>query len=127
MEKSRSIAGIAGPTLVVMVLAELKMWNPTLYDSQITPLVYLSGVLFFVAGLAIVRSHSIWTVGWQTSLTILGWLAILLGMARMFFPELYKSQFKNDGFTFAIELLLIGFGVFLTFKAYSPLSKANQK
>ena len=35
MEKSKSIAGIVGPTLIVMVLSELKIWNPTLYETQI--------------------------------------------------------------------------------------------
>lgn len=123
MEKSKSIAGIVGPTLIVMVLSELKLWNPTLYDSQIVPLVYISGVLFFVAGIAIVRSHNIWILGWQTSLTIIGWFAVLLGLVRMFFPHLYIAQFKNDNSAFILEILLILLGLFLTFKAYSPKQK----
>jgi hypothetical protein len=63
MEKSKSIAGIVGPTLVVMVLSELNMWNPALYETQIVPLVYLSGVLLFIACISIVRSHNIWVWG----------------------------------------------------------------
>ncbi len=70
MEKSKSIAGIIGPTLTVMVLSELKIWNPTLYDAQIVPLVYLSGALLFVAGLYIVRQHNSWLWGWQTKLYV---------------------------------------------------------
>ncbi len=116
--KSESLAGIVGPTLIVMVLAELKLWNPHLYDSQIVPLVYISGVLFFVAGISIVRSHNIWVVGWQTGLTIIGWSCILLGLVRMFFPALYKQQFKNDLLIFSIEMVLIVFGLFLSYKAY---------
>ena len=123
MEKSKSIAGIVGPTLIVMVLSELRLWNPTLYDTQIVPLVYISGVLFFVAGIAIVRSHNIWILGWQTSLTIIGWLSVLLGLARMFFPHFYIAQFKNDNSAFILEILLILLGLFLTFKAYSPKQK----
>ena len=123
MEKSKSIAGIVGPTLIVMVLSELKLWNPTLYDTQIVPLVYISGVLLFVAGLTIVRSHNIWIWGWQTVLTIIAWLAILLGLARMFFPLQYIGQFKNDNFALLLELFLIILGLFLTFKAYSPKQK----
>ena len=80
MEKSKSIAGIVGPTLIVMVLSELKIWNPTLYETQIVPLVYLSGVLLFIAGISIVRIHNISVVGWQTSVKIIGWLVILLGL-----------------------------------------------
>ena len=123
MERSKSIAGIVGPTLIVMVLSELRLWNATLYDTQIVPLVYISGVLFFVAGIAIVRSHNIWILGWQTSLTIIGWLSVLLGLARMFFPHFYIAQFKNDNSAFILEILLILLGLFLTFKAYSPKQK----
>ena len=123
MEKSKSIAGIVGPTLIFMVLSELRLWNPTLYDTQIVPLVYISGVLFFVAGIAIVRSHNIWILGWQTSLTIIGWLSVLLGLARMFYPHFYIAQFKNDNSAFILEILLILLGLFLTFKAYSPKQK----
>lgn len=46
MEKSKSIAGIVGPTLIVMTFSEI-------YDTQIIPLIYLNGVLLFIAGLAI--------------------------------------------------------------------------
>lgn len=119
MEKSKSIAGIVGPTLIVMVLSELKLWNPTLYDTQSVPLVYLSGVLFFIAGIAIVRSHNIWIWSWQTILTIIGWLAILLGCVRMFFPHVYVTQFQNGNSALFIEILLILLGIFFTFKAYS--------
>jgi hypothetical protein len=123
MEKSKSIAGIVGPTLIVMVLSELKIWNPTLYDTQIVPIVYLSGVLMFVAGISIVRSHNIWVLGWQTSLTIIGWLAILLGLIRMFFPNSYIVQFKNNDFALVMEVFLILLGFYLTLKAYCPTQK----
>jgi hypothetical protein len=119
-EKSKSISGIVGPTLIVMVTSELKLWNPTLYNEQIVPLIYFSGVLMFIAGLSIVKKHNIWVNGWQTSITVLGWLATLLGVTRMFFPQAYRTQFKNNTITFAVEILLIMFGLFLTFKAYWP-------
>jgi len=123
MEKSKSIAALVGPTLIVMVLSELKFWNPTLYDTQIVPLVYLSGVLLFISGLTIVRKHNIWVWGWQTTLTVIGWLGISLGLLRMFLPQIYKTQFKNDNFSLIVETSLILFGIFLTFKAYLPLKK----
>jgi hypothetical protein len=123
MDKSKSIAAIVGPTLIVMVLSELKLWNPTLYDTQIVPLVYLSGVLLFIAGLAIVHKHNLWIWGWQTTITVIGWFGILLGLLRMFFPQTYNSQFKNDNAALGVELSLILVGIFLTFKAYSPTKK----
>jgi hypothetical protein len=96
MEKSRSLAGIIGPVLVVMVASELKAWNPTLYDAQITPLVYLSGVLLLTAGVSIVRSHHHWAPARPVLITIVGWAAIVPGIYRAFFPQAYGSNFKND-------------------------------
>jgi len=123
MEKSKSIAGIVGPTLILMVLSELKVWNATLYDAQIVPLVYLSGVLMFIAGLSIVRKHNIWAWGWQTLITIIGWLGLLFGILRMFLPQMYIAKFKNDNSAFAVELILILIGLILTVKAYLPTKK----
>jgi len=126
MEKSKSLAAIIGPSLMVMVLSELKFWNPTLYDTQIVPLVYLSGVLMFIAGLTIINKHNLWIWGWQTTITVIGWLGILLGLLRMFFPQMYKAQFKNDNFALIVEISLILIGIFLTFKAFSPMKRRDE-
>lgn len=58
MSNSRQIAGLVGPTLAVTLLSEFPLVQPHLYDAQIPPVVYLSGVLLFVAGLAVVRSDT---------------------------------------------------------------------
>lgn len=123
MEKSKLIAGIIGPTLVAMVSAEMRLWNPTLYDTQIIPLIYLNGVLLFVAGLAIVRSHNIWMYGWQTLVTIIGYTVVVVGLFRMFFPQIQKAEFKNNHSVLIVETILILLGIFLTFKAYFPAKK----
>lgn len=60
MVDSKRIAGLLGPTIVVMVAAEFPLAQPHLYDAQIPPVVYLSGVLMFVAGLATVQAHNLW-------------------------------------------------------------------
>ena len=101
------------------------MWNPTLYATQIVPLVYLSGVLLFVAGLAIVRQHNSWSWKWPVVLTVIGWLGGLLGLVRMFFPQRYQAQFRNDIYALLVELLLIGAGLFLTYKAYLARDKST--
>ncbi len=120
MEKSKSIAKIVGPTLMVMIFSEMKVWNPTLYDTQIVPLIYLNGVLLFVAGLAIVKNHNIWTFGWQTILTLVGYLGIILGLFRMLFPQIQQGKFENNTSILVVEIVLILLGLFLTLKAYLP-------
>jgi len=52
MTSSKRIAGLVGPTIVAMIVSEFPLVQPHLYDAQIPPVVYLSGVLMFVAGLA---------------------------------------------------------------------------
>ena len=120
MDKSKSIAKIVGPTLTVMVLSEMRFWNPTLYDTQVVPVIYLNGILLFVAGLTIVKNHNIWTFGWQSILTIVGYAGIILGLFRMFFPQVQQSNFENNNSILIVEVILILVGLFLTFKAYYP-------
>ena len=72
MTNSKFIGGILGPTLIVMVASEFPLIQPHLYDEQIPPVVYLSGVLMFVAGLAIVHSHNVWQRDWTLLITLCG-------------------------------------------------------
>jgi hypothetical protein len=51
MPNSRRIAGLLGPTVVAMIVSEFPLVQPHLYDAQIPPVVYLSGVLMFVGAL----------------------------------------------------------------------------
>lgn len=123
MEKSNSIAKIVGPTLIVMVFSEMRFWNPTLYDTQIIPLIYLNGLVLFVAGLAIINSHNIWVYGWQSLVTIIGYALTIIGAIRMLFPEIQKAEFKNNYIVIIVEILLIILGIFLTIKSYFQKSK----
>src|SRR5688572_26534708 len=91
MGQSRLIAGLLGPLLMAMGSAMLI--NRDLFPTIIGQLahnyglVFLSGLLMFVAGVAIVRVHNVWVVGWPTIVTAFGWLAIVGGLVRMWFPE----------------------------------------
>ncbi len=120
MLHSKSVAKIVGPTLIVIVFSEMRVWNPTLYDTQIVPLIYLNGVLLFVAGLAIIINHNVWIYGWQTIVTIIAYAGMTIGLLRMFFPEIQKAEFKNNNAVMAVEVVLILTGIFLTYKGYSP-------
>ena len=120
MPNSQRIAALVGPTLVALILSENPLINPHLYDQQIPPVVYLSGTLFLVAGLAIVRAHNFWSRGWPVVVTLTGWFAILLGLVRMFAPTSYSQGAQaNTALLMAGESLLLVLGLFLTFKAYS--------
>jgi len=121
MPNSKRIAGLVGPTIVAMLVSEFPLVQPHLYDAQIPPVVYLSGVLMFVGGLAIVRAHPHWTRDWTVLVTLSGWFALLLGLFRMFAAGAYQRGSANTSRTvfMALEGLLLLGGLILTFKAYS--------
>src|SRR5947209_2570052 len=90
MTTSKTIAALIGPTMVAIALAMLfNLGSFAAMMDQVSrdpALIFLSGVLLFVAGLAILRAHNVWTGGWPVLISILGALAILGGLGRMFFP-----------------------------------------
>jgi hypothetical protein len=91
MTESRRLAGVVGPTLVAVAVSEHPLVQPHLYDAQIPPVVYLSGVLIFVSGLAIVRAHNQWRWDLTVLVTLTGWLALAVGLVRMFGASAYQQ------------------------------------
>jgi len=120
MPDSKRIAGLVGPTLVVMLVSEFPMVQPHLYDAQIPPVVYLSGVLMFVGGLAIVRAHNHWVRDWTVLVTLSGWFFLALGVFRMFAAGLYRQGSANTSSTvfMVLEGMLLVPALIMTFKAY---------
>jgi hypothetical protein len=121
MANSKQVGGLVGPTLVAILVSEFPLVQPRLYDTQIPPVVYLSGVLMFVAGLAVVRSHNVWAGNWTVLITLSGWFFLALGLVRMFAASQYLQATQGAGsMTFmALEGLLLVVALTITFKAYS--------
>jgi hypothetical protein len=127
MTTSKSIAALIGPTLVAIAVAMLLNLGsfPALAQqaSRDPALIFLSGILSFVAGLAILRVHNIWTAGWPVLVTVLGWLAIIGGLIRLFFPfqlgAMATGLGQNTVIVIAILLVFLLAGIFLSFKGWS--------
>jgi hypothetical protein len=120
MEKSRRIGALLGPTLAVMLVAEFPLVQPHLYDAQIPPVVYLSGVLMFVAGLAIVRAHNVWARNWTVLVTLCGWFLLGLGLVRAFAAGQYRqASAGTPSWAFmGIEALLLVVALLITVQSY---------
>jgi cytochrome bd-type quinol oxidase subunit 2 len=126
MTTSKMIAGLVGPTLVAIAAGMLLNLGsfPAIAEqiSRDPALILVSGILLFVAGLAIVRAHNLWT-GWPVLVTILGWFAIFGGLVRILFPTRLAAlaaglgQSTNLIATTAVVLLVLG--AFLSFKGYT--------
>jgi nitrate reductase gamma subunit len=119
---SKSIAALVGPTIVAMVASEFPLVQPHLYDAQIPPVVYLSGVLMFVGGLAIVRAHNRWARDWTVLVTLAGWFFLALGLFRMFAAGLYQRESgqTSPSVFMVLEGVLLVLGLIMTFQAYRP-------
>ena len=120
MSDSKQIGGLLGPALVAMVVSEFPLVQPHLYDAQIPPVVYLSGALMFVAGLAIVRVHNRWSRDWTVLVTASGWFLFALGLIRMFAASAYQKNAASTHMTvfMVLETVLLLVALVITFKSY---------
>jgi len=117
MSDPRRIAGLLGPTLIALSVSEAltaHIWA----DVPVTQ-VYLAGTLWFVAGLAILRSHHQWSRGWPVLITPMGWFALLGGLFRMCAPESAQRSVPPPAALLSMQALLLVIGVVLTIKAYN--------
>jgi len=110
---SKKIAGLIGPTLIVLSITEAM--NLHIWATNIASVIYLNGTLLFVAGLSIVRVHNIWR-GWPMIITITGWVILFGGLFRMFAPE--AKQAGENTYTYVMFIFLFLIGFFLTYKSY---------
>jgi hypothetical protein len=83
-----------GPVLLVMglgmalgLLAEGEAYSSLMKEFiGSRALIFITGVLALVAGLAIVNAHNLWVKDWRVIITILGWLFIVRGLVNLLFP-----------------------------------------
>jgi hypothetical protein len=98
---------------------------PAMIDKMVQDqgLIFLSGILVLLGGLVIVRVHNLWTGGWPVIVTVFGWLGIVGGLARMWFPYMaapIAETFATPTGLLGGGLLVLALGSFLTYKALGP-------
>jgi len=126
MENSILLAKFIGPYIILIGIALMfnqKVFRKIMDDFPRNPsLVFVTGLLTFVTGLAIVLFHNIWIGDWRLIITVFGWIALIKGIWLIVFPgtldkttKLYTENFKLVLIPWSIMLLL---GVFLVVKGY---------
>jgi hypothetical protein len=90
LDTSIFLARLLGPMLVVLgigLIAFQDSWRAMAKEFFASrPMIFMSGFLTLLGGLAIVNTHNVWQGGWPVIITILGWLAVVGGITRMLFP-----------------------------------------
>ncbi len=126
MENSLLLAKFIGPYVILIgtgLLLNQKTFRQIMQDfPKNHSLVFVTGMITFVAGLSIVLFHNIWVKDWRLAITLFGWVALIKGAWLVLLPEtlskttkLYVANFKLVLIPWFI-MLLVGF--FLTFKGY---------
>jgi positive regulator of sigma E activity len=85
-------------------------------------LLYLSGLLSLLAGLAIVNLHNMWRADWRVIITVLGWLMTIGGIIRIVVPQIAIAIGSNMVAMppMIVAALLIGTpGAFLSVRGYA--------
>lgn len=125
MERSTFIAKLLGPLFLVLGVGMFV--SQSVYQGLINEfldsaaLVYLSGLISLLAGLAIVNVHNSWT-GWSVVITVIGWLMLIGGVIRLVLPQLaigFGTAFYGSGAALIIVAVIsLVLGGFLTYKGY---------
>jgi len=89
MNTSRYIARLMGPVLLIIgigVIAGLFVEGESYSMKEFIgsrALIFITGVLALLAGLAIVNAHNLWVPDWRVVVTVLGWLFILRSIMNL--------------------------------------------
>ena len=85
-------------------------------------LLFIAGLIAFVAGLAIVLTHNVWVAGWPVIITIFGWASLFAGIIRIVFPDqvaqLGRRAADSQGFLLFGIVLYLGLGAWLIYAGY---------
>jgi len=118
MMNSKELAKLIGPTIIAVTVSETI--NVHIWEANVAAGIHLNGALLFLGGLSIIRIHNHWVRSWPILVTLTGWFIILLGLFRMFAPEMQLEGAKNTTMVAALTMLTLAIGIILTFKAYMP-------
>lgn len=133
MDTSRYIARLMGPVMLVIgigMVAGLFVEGGA-YSSLMKEfigsraLIFITGVLALLAGLAIVNAHNLWVPDWRVLVTVLGWLFIVRGVTNLVLPHLVQTMgdriVASQAGVIAGATFMIVLGAILSIMGYEAL------
>jgi len=120
------IARIVGPLFAVIgigMLLNQKLYSDMIGQAILVPvLIYLSGLLAFTAGVAVLNGYRSWTADWRVIITILGWIMVIAGIIRIVIPAVTASLaltlFSGTAGMAITGVIVLVVGAFLSFEGY---------
>ncbi len=131
MQRSVFLAKLIGPPFLAIALGLFLNQNTYwgMIDEMIrhpspigNMLIYLSGLLSLLGGLAIVNARPSWTRDWRVIITIIGWLMVIGGIVRIVLPDIGlrvgSALYASPTTLPIVAIISLGLGGFLSFKGY---------
>lgn len=126
MENSIFLAKVIGLYLLIaglMLLIRRGAVGEVIDDITRSPaLVAFAGSISLAIGLLLVVSHNHWSRDWTVVVTLLGWLALLQGIIRLFYPEgvvRWGKTLASTGATGVAGVIVFAIGGFLAYRGFS--------
>ena len=126
MATSIYLAKLMGPVFLVVgigLLVNAKTYRKLAEEFLAsTALIYLSGVLLMLGGVALVLAHNVWRLDWPLLITLLGWLGVIGGAGRIIVPQglqEIRQDIVESGIALTIACVIwLAIGVVLCFFGY---------
>jgi len=91
MSTSIFLARLIGPVMtlvgVSLLVDEAAFRKMALEFLRNLALIFFSGMIMMSAGLVVVLTHNVWVLDWHVIITLLGWVTVISGAARVFAPQ----------------------------------------
>jgi hypothetical protein len=126
LQTSEFLARLIGPIFLVMgigMLIDARGYRATaMRFLESRALILIAGVLTLLAGLAIVNAHNVWAADWRAIITMIGWLAVVVGVFRILFPQkvtrIGNAMVASQNYLVGAAIVFIALGAILSFFGY---------
>jgi hypothetical protein len=130
MQPAVFIARLIGPAFVAVglgVLANGPFYTALILEAVHSPtLIYFSGLISLLPGLAILNVHRSWS-GWPAIITVIGWLMTVGGVIRLVLPAtsatLASDLYSKPFVLLIVALIVLVVGAYLCFEGYRVKNK----
>ena len=126
MQPAVFIARLIGPSFIALAIGIVlngPFYTALMAEATQNPtLIYISGLIALVSGLAILNVHHSWSGGWRIIITVFGWIWVIAGLIRLILPAttaaLALHIYSNPIVLLVVAAIALILGAVLTFFGY---------
>jgi hypothetical protein len=133
MERSVYLARLIGPVFIIVGLGVVinaefyrAMAEQVLHNAG---LIYASGVLTLLGGIAVVLAHNVWDGSWRVIVTALGWAGVFGGVFRILAPKevevIGTYAMAHTAYPVAGALFILLIGAVLSYFGYADIPPSS--